>query len=230
MMMRVVVLLAGLVFGVGAGERGPAVPVLLELFTSEGCSSCPPADKLLAQLEKDQPVAGVEVIVLSEHVDYWNSLGWRDPYSSAEWSERQRAYAGRFDGQVYTPELVVDGARGLIGGEAGAVTAAIRAAARVPKARLGVVVERDGDEAVVRVTGAPAGILNVALARDEVVSTVTRGENGGRVLRHVGVVYRIVSSEGRQVKLRVEAGSRVVAFITDGRGGKVLGVGRAGGQ
>lgn len=203
----------------------PTVPVLLELFTSEGCSSCPAADKLLARLQRDQLVAGAEVIVLSEHVDYWNSLGWRDPYSSPEWSERQRAYARRLDGQVYTPELVVDGARGVIGSEEGAVTSAIRAAAPKGKVRLGVAVEMAGTEATVRITGAPAGVLYVAAARDEVVSTVTRGENGGQILRHVGVVYRMVSSDARTVNLRLEPGSRVVAFVTNGRGGRVLAAG-----
>lgn len=203
MMMLVVVLLAGMVVAVSGTDPKPAVPVLLELFTSEGCSSCPSADRLLSKLRRDQPVAGAEIIVLSEHVDYWNSLGWHDPYSSSEWSDRQRAYARRLDGQVYTPELVVDGARGMIGSEEGAVTSAIRTAARQGKARLGVVVEMAGNEATVRVTGAPAGVLYVAAARDEVVSTVTSGENGGQTLRHVGVVYRMVSSDSRTVKLSI---------------------------
>src|ERR1700687_4832515 len=102
--------------GNAASGTGVRVPVVLELFTSEGCSSCPPADALLARLEEQQPVAGAKIIALQEHVDYWDHQGWIDPFSSGQWTQRQQAYTFGFgDHGVYTPQLVVNGRAGFVG-------------------------------------------------------------------------------------------------------------------
>src|SRR5271166_5943636 len=119
--------------GLHAAEPNARVPVLAELFTSEGCSSCPPADALLMKLDKMQPVAGAQIIVLSEHVDYWNSLGWKDPFSSPQFSRRQADYARLLGSEVYTPQLVIDGRVQLNGSDGRDIQAAIARAAAKPK-------------------------------------------------------------------------------------------------
>jgi hypothetical protein len=148
MNLRIAVRAAGLLAGVlavatQASTRSPAhagqssrVEVVAELFTSEGCSSCPPADQLLASLASAQPIEGVDVLALGEHVDYWDRLGWRDPFSSALFSQRQNQYdeAVFRTNQVYTPQLVADGQFQCVGSDRAAVERALRAAAALPKA------------------------------------------------------------------------------------------------
>jgi hypothetical protein len=228
-----------LVASVGAfGETNKAIPVVIELFTSEGCSSCPPADRLLAQLDKEQPIEGAHLIVLSEHVDYWNTLGWIDPYSSAEFSERQRKYGSALRVEdVYTPQAVVDGRLEVVGNNSAKLQAAIQRAAREKKIPLGLQVSRSGEKIHVELQAGEgvsgAAQLYLALAEDAVQSQVSAGENSGRMLAHTAVVRSLTKAgkfdgENRLVadlKTSARWGKhlRVVAFLADHDGGRIIG-------
>lgn len=209
-------------------HAAPAV-VLVELFTSQGCSSCPPADALLAKLDEDP-----NVVVLSEHVDYWNYLGWRDPYSSAAFSERQAAYVRRFGlRSAYTPQMVVDGQIEFVGSDGGYAKKAIERAARAAKSP--ITLTRNGDTIRVEAPADAKAELWVALARQNGASDVRRGENAGRHLKHVAVVRSLVKAGdvGRDKSLthtlklpQPEAGTsgwRIVAFLQEPGQGKILG-------
>ena len=163
-------------------------PVLVELFTSEGCSSCPPADQLLAKLENQQPVAGVHIIALSEHVDYWDRLGWRDPFSSAQFTGRQQEYSQLFrDSGPYTPEMIVDGRTGFVGNQSPDALKAIAQAARDAKATVRVT-SAAGKISVQADSVTKAADVVVALTERNLLSNVSRGENAGRKLTHTAVV------------------------------------------
>src|SRR6476646_8350951 len=129
-----VVFAASVFISAAPASRDAASPILVELFTSEGCSSCPPADALLQQLDRTQPVDGAQLIVLSEHVDYWNQIGWTDPYSSRFFSDRQSAYGDRFGlRSVYTPQMVVDGETEFVGNDSRLANKAVEKALALPK-------------------------------------------------------------------------------------------------
>jgi len=181
------------------------VPVVVELFTSEGCSSCPPADAALIRLERSQPVPGAEVIALGQHVDYWNDLGWADPFSSAAFSARQSAYAQAFrrDG-VYTPQMVVDGQIEFVGSDFSKARDAIARAARSPKAMVEVTQgarpsgsTTDVVPLLVRVGHLPAispgdtPEVLLAVTEGDLRSSVSRGENAGHRLSHSAVVREL---------------------------------------
>ena len=176
-------------------------PVLVELFTSEGCSSCPPADELLARLERTQPVPGAEVIALSEHVDYWNRLGWTDPYSSAQFSERQSDYARAFESDdVYTPQMIVDGRTGFVGSSFDNAHNAITRAAQQSKANVSAkLVSQDVSSATLSVVieslpdRSDDAELLVAITESDLRANVSRGENAGRRLSHTAVVRKLLN-------------------------------------
>lgn len=233
-----------------ASEPSARTPILVELFTSEGCSSCPPADTFLQKLDQ-QTVAGAEVIVLSEHVDYWNHIGWKDPYSASFYSDRQNAYGSRFRlSGVYTPQMVVDGAAQFVGSDQALGEAAIRKAENSPKidVRLSAVSLPSPGELHAHVETAELvpsfgqGELDVylAIALDHAESQVSGGENAGHKLAHTAVVRKIVKigvlKQGRNftqdVQVKMDSGMdpnnlRLIVFLQQSHQGKVFGVAMA---
>ena len=187
----VVALLA--VFGPAQSAQPARVPVLVELFTSEGCSSCPTADGHIAALQRDQPLAGALVIPLALHVDYFDHAGWKDAFSSADFTRRQTDYSRVLGTNVYTPQVVVNGREAVVGTEHALVDRAIRAAAKRAPLPLDVMAHRAGDRARLRVAtpAAPSAAEPIAVvaavAQDGLTTAVTRGENAGRQLHHVAV-------------------------------------------
>jgi len=217
------------------GETGQRQPVLVELFTSEGCSSCPPADALLEKLDHDQPIAGAQIIVLSEHVDYWDHQGWADPFSSAALTVRQVVYARRFSlGDPYTPEMVVDGVTRFVGNDVQKAESAIRSAMGEPKVGVRLRAVDAGDSSVmIEVDPLPAGKhkanVYVAQAADSGATDVQGGENQGRHLHYTAIVKDIqqvgsVSERaGFEKRIKVSAGTRLIAFVQEGGNGQVWG-------
>ena len=242
-MLALTLLITAVVWRVTKASDLPAPsvqPVLVELFTSEGCSSCPPADAVLGQLDRSG-----SAIVLSEHVDYWNSLGWKDPYSSPLFSERQSAYARHFGlSSVYTPQMVVDGGTEFVGSDSRQAEQAIgkaRGQSKVPVRIVSIMVDKSmlwvRVEADALPKSAKRSDLYLALVRSHSESEVTRGENAGRKLSHVGVVRILVKAgflttdEGfaGEIKLPLDrdegmADLRIVAFVQETGAGRVLGV------
>jgi hypothetical protein len=216
--------------------------VLVELFTSEGCSSCPPADALLAQLDATQTAPGArQVIVLSEHVTYWNHDGWHDPFSAQTFTDRQNEYGTRFGlSSVYTPQVVVDGAQELVGSDRVKLVRAIQSASNQPKIPITLEnVQWSGGSVATQVSvqydGRSATLVAV-LADDSDQSSVLHGENQGRNLRHVAVVRTLV--EVRKIKgpltqqpmeVKLPAGiqpqpkMRLIVLLADNRTGHILG-------
>jgi hypothetical protein len=180
-------------------------PVLVELFTSEGCSSCPPADTLLANLDAQQPIAGAEVIALEEHVTYWDQLGWVDPFSGLQYTERQQDYAAsRHDGGVYTPQMVVNGQAEFVGSREREARQAIEKAAVQAHAEITISNEapKKPNEsqfkvAVGKLSEPKGGQAEVYLAITEtgLHSAVKAGENSGVEVHHSAVV-RVLKKVG----------------------------------
>jgi hypothetical protein len=229
-----------------AADTHGATPVLVELFTSEGCSSCPPADAWLQRMDAAQPLPGAELIVLSEHVDYWNHDGWKDPYSSSLVTERQSDYVRALGLQTpYTPQVIVDGATELHLTDDQAMEQTFQKAVASPKVPVRITsatldpanptvlrahVEVDGDSA-----GENADIYG-AIAFSHAESQVLRGENSGKRLTHVAVVEQLTKigkmekgkTFSRDVEIKLKSGAdpkniRLIVFAQKSGPGKVFG-------
>lgn len=208
--------------GADARAAGNSGPVVVELFTSEGCSSCPPADALLIKLMEKQRPEKEQIIALEEHVDYWDQLGWRDPFSSAEWTGRQESYAVAFGNRgVYTPQMVVDGRTEFVGSREWEARRVIEEMAGKAKTEVRVTPTGIGEDRaqftvhVGKLTGVTADdIPEVLLAITEtgLHSAVTRGENSGEDLHHAAVVRtlrRIGVADGKDQQTAFAGEARV---------------------
>ena len=215
----------------------PAKTVLVELFTSEGCSSCPPADALLRQVNGMKSAEGMLIVGLSEHVSYWNGLGWKDPYSSEQYTARQNEYGTRLGlPDVYTPQMIVNGREQFVGSDRSALESALRAEAGKPQIPLRIGTAQVAEGKVTFTYSAaqvPAGTQLIAVLADDVdKSQVLRGENSGRALVHASVARafaplgKLTATEAKTVSLPLPdsyvagVGHHLVLFA-QGEGGVV---------
>ena len=227
-----------------ARAKTEPVLVLAELFTSEGCSSCPPADHLLETLLKQQPISSVHVVALSEHVTYWDHQGWKDPFASEQFTNRQKSYGLGFSlDSIYTPQLVIDGVSEAVGSDERDIRRLLINAAKTPK--LPLTVEAWIKDGALSMTASGPGLANAdkdtelwwAVTEDDLVVKVMRGENASRTLRHSGVVRLLRSTKLDKAIARpavVLPGPwerpdklRVVAFVQSSKTRRVLSVGFA---
>jgi len=222
-----------------AADAGSATPVVVELFTSEGCSSCPPADALLRAMDSTLSIPGVHLIVMEEHVDYWDDQGWKDPFSSHEVTLRQVDYTQRLHvREPYTPEMVVDGAYEFTGNDRTRAGEALKKAVTLPTVSVrisSIAVENGKLRAHIEADSVPekADVM-VALVLDHAESQVLRGENGGHHLEHVAVLTNLSkvgkAEKGRPFSKDISLGSksltqpcRLIAFLQESGQGKIVG-------
>ena len=232
-------------------ETGHAanIPVVVELFTSEGCSSCPPADQLLAKLEAEQPIKNVEIVALEQHVDYWNNGGWIDPFSSSAATSRQLDYAGALsNGNPYTPQMVVDGQNEFVGSRVRQATSVIEQAGARKKTEVTLSTVESAKGEKVHVSVGPIANLSsgdtpeiwMAVSETGLHSNVRGGENSGEDLHHAAVVRKLwkigTAKDSGATPFSADVGvkidrdwkrenTRVVAFVQEKKSKKILGAG-----
>jgi hypothetical protein len=238
---------AAVAYAKRSGDATAPVPVVVELFTSEGCSSCPPMDTLLRKLDTIQPIKGVEVIGIEEHVDYWNQDGWVDPYSALQWTGRQEQYVMRFkDKTAYTPQMIVDGDKEMVNPSPRTVVNAIWQAAQQENMQVslqaGPADGKDGQQFSIRVSSAAGSAKRekadvwLAVTEDGLQMDVTAGENKGRTLQHAAIVRSLekigtISAQGdftADPRVRFKSNWKkpnlgVVVFVQDHKSLRILG-------
>lgn len=199
-------------------KLGPT-PVIVELFTSQGCSSCPPADALIHEITSDPGLRG-RVIPLAFHVDYWDRLGWRDPFSSAEWSQRQVRYARTMHiASAYTPQAIVNGFTQLVGSNRGALNGAIeRASNRATQGSIKLALRLDHDALVAGITATVPSSDEILLAITEggLTTRIEHGENAGRTVINDAIVRRLVRAKVGETRIPLDPRWRnvdAVAFL-----------------
>ncbi|HSM86758.1 MAG TPA: DUF1223 domain-containing protein [Candidatus Limnocylindrales bacterium] len=217
--------------GAAAGKT-----VVVELFTSEGCSSCPPADDLLGRLRRENVPPGTEVIPLGFHVDYWDGQGWKDRFSSPQFTRRQEEYAQKFRIEgPYTPQMVVNGETEFVGNSSSRARNSIAQAAAEPQPAEVAISAAAGGRVLVRVKANGTAEVMLAVTEDNLTTKVGGGENGGRTLYHSAVVREfrnIGETRGGSFEAGVplktqkdwkQPDLRVVVFAQDPASGKILG-------
>ncbi len=205
--------------------------MVVELFTSQGCSSCPPADQLLTEL-----AARPDVIALSLHVDYWDYIGWKDPYGSPMMTERQRRYASELGLRyVFTPQMIVDGRQSVVGSDRIAVESALAAARARDKAVRVSFRPDDGGVVVIDAGHAPdvGATVWLAIYDSDHETEVKRGENAGRTIRNANVVRsieRLGTWTGEALEIPLNLGNAAArgrygcaVIVQQGRNGPILG-------
>ncbi|NCD72497.1 DUF1223 domain-containing protein [Mucilaginibacter agri] len=212
---------------------------VLELFTSEGCSSCPPADELLEHIQNE--VGNQPVYILAYHVDYWNRLGWKDVFSNPDFSKRQYWYNSKFTSQVYTPQLILNGSAEFVGSDETKIRSNLTSALNGKAATSLTLQARRRNGAIniqYQLQGKPVlGQLVVALVQKHAVSQVKAGENEGRRLTHIQIVRNLrkfpITTQGygnEIIDLPAGFNSReweVIGFIQSQETGEILSAARA---
>ena len=236
------VVVSGVLFLVNLTPAMAQNPVVVELFTSEGCSSCPPADAVLLDLSRHTQDSGTDLILLGEHVDYWNYIGWTDRFSSVQFSDRQSEYAKEFHlGSVYTPQMVIDGRVQFVGNDASEVQRKIQQEAQQPKPAQ-VSLKWEGKSRLnikVQSPTVPHSKVLLAVTEDGLTTSVGSGENDGRTLHHAAVVRQLrdlgsVNKSVFETTVDVAQHSgwnpaqlKVAVLVQDSDTGKILGAAQA---